>query len=150
MHSKGNPKFILKILTSNGSLLILGGLTVWLGVLVAKEAYRKHEVRQEIARLKADIVQTQKKNDNLTSILDSLEDPSTVELEAKKRLNLQKPGEEVAVILRDTNDESQNIIESNNIDTGYADEGGRNQDVTDEAGKKLANPIKWWKYITDQ
>lgn len=138
-----NLKLIRKIVVSNISLLLLGGLTVWLGVSVGKEAYRKHQVREEIARLKAEIVQMEQENDNLVSLIHSFEDRETVELEAKKRLNLQKPGEEVAVILRSKNDESQNIAQD---DTGASDEIIERENGN--AREEVANPVKWWKYIT--
>lgn len=142
MAKRSNAKFVIDIFASKISLLILGVLTVWLGYSVVKEAYRKHLVRREIETLKQEILELERKNSDLSSILDSFGEPRTVELEARKRLNLKSPGEEVAVILRDKNDESQNIVR--NYRDGN-DEGGK--DESEE--KSLENPLKWWQYITN-
>ncbi|MFY9457641.1 MAG: septum formation initiator family protein [Candidatus Spechtbacterales bacterium] len=142
MAPKRNAKFVLDIFASKISLLILGLLTAWLGYSVAKEAYRKHQVEREIQALKQEILELERKNIDLSSILDSFGDPKNIELEAKRRLNLKSPGEEVAVILRDKNDESQNIVRNyiNENDSAVKDEGKENA---------LLNPLKWWQYITN-
>ncbi len=135
---------IVDLLASRISLLILGAVTVWLGVSVAKETYRKHQIQQEIAELKAEITALEDKNSSLASLIDSFNDPSTIEAEAKKRLNLKKPGEEVAVILRDKNDAAQNIVKGKN-------EISAPNGSDDSASSSLFdNPVKWWQYITDK
>lgn len=146
MPIKHKPKLVLDILASKVSLLILGSITVWLGISVAKEAYRKHQVQLEIARLKAEIIAVEHKNSNLASLINSFKEPEVVELEAKKRLNLKKPGEEVAVILRDNKDEHQNIIKGISRETT-----SEVSSITrsDEESDNLSNPIKWWQYITN-
>lgn len=139
MARKRNAKFVLDIFASKVSLVILGLLTAWLGYSVVKEAYRKHRVEREIQVLKQEILELERKNVDLSSILDSFGEPRNVELEAKRRLNLKSPGEEVAVILRDKNDESQNIVRN------YGDENDGGKDESQENG--LRNPSKWWRYI---
>lgn len=140
MSTKRGTKQIINILASKVSLFILAAITVWLGVSWGQEIYRKHQVREEIEKLKAEVIAFEARNSNLASLIDSFDDPQVVELEAKKRLNLRKPGEEVAVILRDKNDESQNIVqrkdESVLIDAG------------EENASKPSNAMKWWRYIT--
>lgn len=134
-----NIKFVINILASKGSLLVLGLLTVWLGASAAKEAYKKHQVKKEIDKLSQEILSLEQKNSNLVSLIDSFKDSDTVELEAKRRLNLKKQGEEVAVILRDKNDEPQNIVQQ--------DEPGINiEDLT--VSRDPSNAVKWWEYIT--
>lgn len=143
MARKGNIKFIIDIFASKISLLLLGSLTIWLGYSVVKEAYRKHQVRAEIESLKQEIMELEKKNSSLSSFVDSFQDPENIELEAKKRLNLKKPGEEVAVILRGKDSEEQNIVQG--------------IDLSQKEGELVPlrgitrggiNPLKWWQYIT--
>jgi len=141
---KRNAKFIIDILASKVSLLALGLITAWLGLSVTKEMLRKHEFRQEIAKLQQEILELEQKNNSLSSFVDSFQDLDVIELEAKKRLNLKKAGEEVAVILRGKDDESnvleQVLYEENEASLSTPDE--------DMRLSILDNPMKWWEYIT--
>lgn len=152
MAIRRNTKFILNIFASRISVLILGAITLWLGVSVAKEAYQKYQVDKEIAHLRQEILELENKNNDFASLLDSFQDPSTVELAAKRRLNLKKPGEEVAVILRspasyglgrDKSDASQNLVQG--PDVPHEDVAGEPQAANPP---RLGNPLKWWLYIT--
>ena len=145
MATRRNTKFVLDLLASKVSLLVLGVLTVWLGASVAKETYQKHQVNKEIAHLRQEILDLENKNNDLASFLGSFDDPNTVELEAKRRLNLKKPGEKVAVILRGKNDGGQNIVQSGG---DISHQGASDEPETDESAW-FANPLKWWQYITD-
>jgi len=140
MSTKRNIKFIINILVSKGSLLALGLLTIWLGASAAKEAHKKHQVKKEIDKLSREILNLEQKNSNLVSLIDSFKDQNIVELEAKRRLNLKKQGEEVAVILRDKKDESQNIVQQDEFDSTKV--------KPNESDISLSNFVKWWKYIT--
>jgi|GEM_PF-1976234 cell division protein FtsB len=144
MARKSNVKFIIDIFASKVSLLLLGALTAWLGYSVAKEAYRKHQIQQEIEVLREEILGLENRNSDLSSLLDSFGDSKNVELEAKRRLNLKKPGEEVAVILRDKNSEEQNIVQGGDVSQ-------QDTDSESEADEQaiLENPLKWWQYITN-
>lgn len=139
MSPKRKPNILFKIFLSNGSLLILGVLTAWLGFATAKEVYKNYEAKRGVDKLKDEIQALEKKNLDLASLIDSFSDPEIIELEAKRRLNLKKPGEEVAVILRDKNDELQNIVQ---------DQGSVMEDSATPEDKEPSNPIKWWRYIT--
>jgi len=90
--------------------------------------------------LSYEIIELEQKNTDLISLIDSFSDPDTVELEAKRRLNLKKAGEEVVVILRDKNDKSQNIVQAEEPDQTEGDSGSSNNFTS--------NAIKWWGYIT--
>lgn len=146
MRTISKTRQIIDLLAARGSLLILGAVTVWLGASVAKEAYRKHQVQEEIARLKAEVIALEAKKTNLASLIDSFHDTATIELEAKKRLNLKKPGEEVAVILRDKNDEAENIVQA----TGDTAKDSVSAELNQDTKSWLDNPLKWWTYITNQ
>jgi|SRR3989338_5768543 len=134
-------KSVLDILASKASLLILGSVTLWLGYLAAEEMHERYKIRQEISRLKEEITAFEQRNGELANLINSFEDPKVVELEAKKRLNLKNPGEEVAVILQDSNSEEiQNI----------AQEEEENSPVKEESStEQLSNPARWLKYLTE-
>jgi cell division protein FtsB len=147
MGKKRNLKIVINILISNVSLVVLGGITVWLGYAAATESIERHKVRQEITRLKDEIRTLEDSNSHLTSYMNSLEDIEVVELEAKRRLNLKRPGEQVAVILRDGDSEPQNITDGN-IDA-IQQEVIVEEEITEQKGES-SNPIKWWRYITNR
>lgn len=137
MRNKRNAKFFIDLLASRVSLIILGGLTVWLGISVFKEANRKHTASDAVRRLETEKQDLEAKNNDATALLDSLKDAGTLELEAKRRLNLKKIGEEVAVILRGKNEEPQSIAEPHPVI--------RPGDQT----AVWSNPLKWWRYIAN-
>ncbi|MBI1888561.1 MAG: hypothetical protein HYS15_01340 [Candidatus Spechtbacteria bacterium] len=141
MRNKRNAKFFINILASKISLLALGGLTVWLGISVLKEANRKHEASDAVALLEAEKQDLEAKNADAAAVLGSLKDAGILELEAKRRLNLKKIGEEVAVILREKNGQEQSRGSEDSVEkTKTLNDGGE--------GADFPNPLKWWKYIT--
>jgi hypothetical protein len=99
-------------------------------------------VKKEIDKLSQEILDLEQKNSNLVSLIDSFQDPDTVELEAKRRLNLKKPGEEVAVILTDKKDEPQNIVNQHQDGIDSSVEKSNDRDASS------SNVVKWWGYIT--
>ena len=101
--------------------------------------YAKIVVRNEIEGLKQEIEKIEQKNKELASLIELFKDPDIIELEAKRRLNLKKHGEEVVVILRDKNDESQNIVHKREVVV---------EDDIEISDKEPPNPLKWWAYIT--
>lgn len=126
---------------------MLGVVIVLLGVATSKELYRKYQMRQGIEKLKGDIAALEGSNKDLASLVDSFQDPQVVEREAKKRLNLKKPGENVVIILRDKNDESQNIVQAGDFSvesSGYTN----TAEQSDGESKDIPNAFKWWMYIT--
>lgn len=141
MHKRSKTRQIVDILASRGSLLVLGSITIWLGFSAAKATYHRHQAQAEIAKLKAEIIELDQRKNSLASLIDSFNDPETLALEAKKRLNLKKPGEEVAVILRDKNDESQNIVKKNDANAPIT--------ATSKESQEPSNPLKWWRYLTE-
>lgn len=144
MKSKSNTKIILDVLASRLSLLVLGGVTLWLGYLAAEEMHERYKIKQEITRLKEEITTLEKKNGDLASLISSFDDADVIELEAKKRLNLKKPGEEVAVVVGGSDDDaSTNITDSNESEIIRSETSQEKRESEDP------NVLKWWKYITD-
>jgi len=144
MLQKRKKNIVFRVILSNAFILVLGAATVWFGVSASKELYKKYQIRQEIEDIKQEINALEQRNRNLSSFIDSFKDSKIIEREAKRRLNLKRPGEEVVVILRDKNDESQNIVQVDRRDEQLEDS---TKIAPEEVG--VPNPIKWWQYITD-
>ena len=107
-------------------LLILVFLAV--AFITIQLYWQKREVDSEIARLQAQADSLSTESQQLSELIQYLNTPEYKEKEAREKLNLKRPGEQVVVLP----DESQN--------------GG------DVAGANLnpgSNPLKWFKYFFD-
>ncbi|OGZ57700.1 MAG: hypothetical protein A3B96_00515 [Candidatus Spechtbacteria bacterium RIFCSPHIGHO2_02_FULL_43_15b] len=145
MKRKNNVKRIINILASRLSLLILGSITIWMGYVAGQEMHERYKVKKEIDRLKEEIISLEKRNNDLSSLIGSFEDPNVIELEAKKRLNLKKPGEEVVVIVRDG--QSAEDLNISNNEEGETIAGANSENNENKEINYVSNAIKWWKYI---
>ena len=84
-------KFILPFL--------LLGLVAVLGFGVAKQAKRNYDLHTEVGGLEQETSVLDERNNELRAQIDNFQNPSTIDKEARKRLNLKKDGEEVVIIL---------------------------------------------------
>ena len=112
-----NKKIIIKIF---GIVLI-----TYLLFSVGKTLYQSWTVSKEVASLNKQITELGKSNDDYKSKLLYYQSPSYREKIARERFGLQKPGEEVMVIV---SEEKPKAIEEKPI-------------------KKLTNYQKWWEYF---
>lgn len=138
MSKNRNQNKILTFVFSHIITIVLLGAVLWLAGESAKVIYAKVTARKEVDNLKREIEEMERRNSELSSLMSLFNDPEIVELEAKRRLNLKKPGEKVAVVLRDKDDEPQNIIQTK-------------EDVAEGSvlkDKEPPNILKWWAYIT--
>lgn len=69
-----------------------------LGVATVRESYRGWKVDQEIQALEAQALELEGRNKRLLEIAQTLQSPERMEVEARKRLGLKKPGEHVVVL----------------------------------------------------
>lgn len=76
--------------------LAVGGLVVGFFVISAgRETYRGYQVRQEIQGLQAQVQQLEGKKAYLSQLVDRMQTQDSLDREARLRLGLQKPGEQV-------------------------------------------------------
>lgn len=94
-------------------------------------SYQKYQLNKEIASMERMVRERDEKIDNLKTLTDNLKDESYLEKEARKKLNLQLPGEQTVIII-DKNNQSQ--IPDN-----------LNSSVGDESF--WSNPKRWWQVI---
>lgn len=76
------------------AVLALGAIGYGLG----KSIVRRLEIEHEVGVLQHDIDQLQSKNDELQRLINYFSTPEYKEREARLRLGLQKPGENVVII----------------------------------------------------
>lgn len=79
-------------MTSRGVLLLEVILIVIILIGITKEVVRRMSLRQEIATLEQQIAELQAQNRSLGEYVASINTDSFREREARKRLNLQRPG----------------------------------------------------------
>ena len=110
--------------------IILSGLVIF---AVSKEIYIKKEVQKQIDQLDTEAQKIEKENMALSDKISYLESKDYQEKEAKDKLNLQDPGENVVVI-------KPSLVA-----------GQKNDDESPIPDKKLivkvSNVQKWWDYL---
>ena len=109
------------------------------------EYMRGRELRLEIAAMERRATELETKNLQIAELGKKLSQGDMAEREARTKLNLQKPGEEVVIVRGVPGAEAAR--RSNGGDSGAAD--GQADLKAAEAGqiKDLTNPGKWWRYF---
>jgi cell division protein FtsB len=86
------------IVTSRIFFIIAGLALLGVSTGIVKSVVRRVEVEREISALKNDIKSLEGKNEDLAKLINYFQTPEFKEREARLRLGLQKPGENVVVI----------------------------------------------------
>lgn len=105
--------------------MITGLVILYLLYVVGKTLYQSYQVQKEVQDLKESIAKMQESNKELSGKIIYYQSASYREKIARERMGLQKPGEEVIVILPE---EKPRIVEED-VDAG------------------LPNYVKWWKFF---
>ncbi len=100
---------------------------------ISKENAQKKQVEQEIATLRQQASSIQKENMALADRISYLSSEEYQKMQAKDKLNLQSPGENVVII-------APRNATSNGSSQGMKTNGNANVDNS-------PNPQKWWNYF---
>ncbi len=95
---------------------------------LAKNISKRYIIDKEISDLEQEIEDLESKNKDFKNLIGYLESDQFVEEQARLKLGLKKPGEEVIVLKEDPN-ASSTIVSAEEVDTS------------------LTNPQKWWNYF---
>jgi cell division protein FtsB len=125
--------FFIQVISSR--LFIVTGLAVliFLGVSIGKELTRKVEVTQRVSSLKNEIASLEKRNTELSDLINYLNSESYREREARLKLGLKKEGEQVIIIPNSSLENQQEATDSSGQSTETKD--------SQSAAKK------WWNYF---
>jgi len=116
-----------------------------LGSSLGREFYRKYRLQKEFDSLKSEIDKLENKNQDLASMLEYLNKESNLEKEARRRLNLKKPGENVVVIVPP---ESEPRPENKSSADNPSPDSKSESKIADVSGEpKNRNLSKWWNYF---
>ncbi len=134
--------FLKKIMNKQSSIYgifikigLLAGVVILFLVAVAiyKETMKKNQIQTEINNLKAEAEKTTRENSMLKEKIDFLASKEYMETEARDKLNLKSPDEQVVIV-------KKNVVKEAVVETPTP--------VTVAENKvAIANHIKWWNYF---
>lgn len=139
--------FISKLIRWRFLIVVNFLLIVFLGLTLGREFFRAREIQSEINQLQAQANSLAAKNISLTQFQTAMQTESFIEREARLKLGMKKPGEEVVVIREEVAGQ-----EKTEEDKGGQEKTVNGNDpldlVLDNQSKiQIANPTKWWYYF---
>lgn len=140
-----NETRVLGIFSSKIFLFFVFVILLILGSSLGREFYRKYRLQKEFDSLKSEIDKLENKNQDLASMLEYLNKESNLEKEARRRLNLKKPGENVVVILPP----EQSLPRQDENPSRGDLEPSKNEAAPESARQETKNQnlSKWWNYF---
>lgn len=118
---------------------VLVAAIVFISVYFVNVFQKKKEVEAEIARLKGEKTALTEKKEELNNLLDYFQDQSFIEKEARRKLNMQKDGERVVIVVDENGKSDLSADISESID------GGANKEP--ENKKNPPNHYKWFNFF---
>jgi len=106
----------------------------------SRELINRHEIDKQVKSLDKQISDLQSQNQELNTILGSLQGNEFIEKEARLKLGLQKPGEKVAMIKRDQRATTSGSALADGSEISGSLVVNNNQNIK-------PNPVKWWHYF---
>lgn len=88
----------MRLLQSKVTLLLLALITVASITQLSREAMRRHAINAQIRKIEQDMSNLKNKRFELNRIISYLQSDAYIEEEARKKLNLRRPGEAVYVV----------------------------------------------------
>jgi cell division protein FtsB len=116
-----------------------------LGLSFGREWMRNSEIQSEIARLEEQARSLETRNLQIADLNTAFRTESFIEREARLKLGMKKPGENVVVIQEDGSTPGPIIDATDGMTAEAADP--RLLLAVDREPKELANPSKWWQYF---
>ncbi|PIW76037.1 MAG: hypothetical protein CO001_03460 [Candidatus Portnoybacteria bacterium CG_4_8_14_3_um_filter_40_10] len=133
---------IKKILGSRITLFLLLLGFIWLVLNAVDIYYKKYKINKQIQDLKTQIASAEKSNQQISEMIDYLGSQSFLEKQAREKLNMKKPGEEV-VIIEPPRQQATSVPE---VLPGY-NETEKNNNLTQEPPKPESKLVKWWRFF---
>ena len=129
MQEREKHSILIKILLIAGSMAL-----VFIMVAVYKEAYKKRQIQEQINKLQEEAERISRENSLTEEKIAYLESQDYKEKEAKDKLNLQNPDENVVIVEPGV----KSKIQSEEFNVAQ---------VSQPAVNQVSIPIKWWNYF---
>lgn len=123
----------MKKILSYFSILAIIVVAGYFGKKIYSEHKRDLQIKKEIDALKSEAEKISRNNDDLKEKISFFESPEFQEWEAKKKLNFQRPEENVAMIKPSP--------------SGRAMDASESADAAVEPAKNIPNWKRWWNYF---
>ena len=123
-------------------LWFLAGLVIFLllSLSLAREIVNRRQIDRQLSDYRGKIAKLSLENSALSGKVNSWNTSGELELNARVKLGLAKPGEKTIIINRPVSeDDPATIIKSNQEIINLNQEGS--------AGAYKSNPSKWWSYF---
>jgi len=124
--------FIKKLIFSNFLILISCFFIIFFSTNLIRDFINKRQLNREVTKLEGQLASLTEKNKELKELSIYLASQDFIEAEARQKLNMKKPGEEIIIVSNQSTStyEEKNSNENNEIIL-----------------KKLNNIHKWWNYF---
>ncbi len=121
-------------------------IIVFLGLTFGREYFRSREIQSEINKLQTQADTLVARNIALSELQTAIQTESFIEREARLKLGMKKPGEEVVVVK-----EAMEVTEASEV-TEKGNEADPLNLVLDNKTEqtRIANSTKWWYYFFDK
>ena len=127
-------KKILNNILSTILKIIILGTAVYILFNISKSVWRNWQVNQEIKKTEKSLLELEKEKENLQNQIIYYQTTTFKELEARRKLGLKKPDENVVLV-------------PENVDSGQKQKTSFENKNNQEENKKIPNPLKWWRYL---
>lgn len=125
---KNHPKIFSKLFA-----FVLFSIAAFFSVVIYKEFFRKKQIETEIEKLQAEAMRIEKQNSDIKERIAYLESADYKEREAKDKLNLQSPDENVVVVKQGVSKAEQKM--------------GVEESAAVIPVGQTPNYLKWWNYF---
>lgn len=133
-------KVIGRYFSSSKMIIVVSlAISIFLGTSLFKEIVNRRQIDEKIKQYKKDIANLEKENSELNQSIDSWTTSRQLEKEARLKLGLKKPGENVVLIIRDDQRRESQLINDN-----FEVLGGM---VVESDKNNLPNYKKWWFFF---
>jgi len=138
--------FILRLIRWRFLIVVNVVIIVFLGLTFGREYFRSREIQSEISKLQTQADTLAARNIALSELQTAIQTESFIEREARLKLGMKKPGEEVVVIQEGKVEEGIEDLDGPEVKSDPLD-----LVLDDQAGQlRIANSTKWWYYFFDK
>jgi cell division protein FtsB len=139
-----NDPFLKKLFQWRLFFVVNVLLILFLGVTLGRDYLKTHEIQKEINDLQSEAGSLQAKNLSMTELQTAIQTESYIEREARLKLGMKKPGENVVIF---TSPPTSQPLDAQQ----QQDPSDPLQLVLDpQEPTRVANASKWWYYFFDQ
>ncbi len=146
MNPQGRHTFLSRVIRWKYLSVVNVILIVLIGFAFGREFFRSYEIQKQIHQLQAQADALSARNISLSELQTAIQTQSFIEREARLKLGMKKPGEDVVIIPEEKKDEVKSGDSS--LSTGPNSSDPLGLVMNDSTEKpKIENSTKWWDYF---